>query len=321
MCEDPAAEWRRIACDIRDLVLRADPNAREELSAWAVGYIRSYVLQHLTRRRFGFRDPFVEVAQQVADMEVAELVQPGMGTGGAAPVLSAGLERELRRTPWSSAPSLPETENLNDRPGTDPREILARCDDSTLYFAMRELLRLRANQGLEHRWVEEHPPEGRLLRQLKEAARAHAVCRLQRDATGRMLVTDASDLGKRAHTRDEIADCLESRPIESARSILACLVPSLRANAEHGGYCFVMDLVREVHADRVRRFQGWWVERRARQNHLPLVCGGLTTALAQEKIRRSLCALAERILEKQPLPAPAPFRCLLYTSDAADEFR
>jgi hypothetical protein len=197
---------------------------REGLAQYCVAVIRNYILHRHVRRRFGFDDPFDLVATDVADMETGSLLDTDR-----LPSLRGALRRGLV--------------------GEDPREV----PDDALDSALRSLLQMRGHQGLEHEWVNLHHAEALLLRCLRAELPHVPGIRLTRDARGRLVRTEASNLGRAPISREEITFALSSCASDlRPRAVGVALVPILAPNREHGGYCFLMDLVRTVHSIRAQ---------------------------------------------------------------------
>jgi hypothetical protein len=311
---DPA-----IARAIRDVVLQGSSSAREVLADYAIRYCRIFLWKRRSLRRFGFAESFGDVTADVAGLEVAELLRPGPDSiDEGAPVLLRRLVRALDLDP--SRPSRRERRSAgagDGRQQAGAREMVLGADDESLLLAFRRILRMRADQGLERRWATDHPEEARLLRCLKEFIRGAEGLHLHRDSRGGFLTTVLSDLTKRVLSGEEIRVCLEPSYAGSSRAVIARLEPLLQAGAEHGGYCYLMDLVREVHADQVRRFLVWCQDQAIHHGRLWVSRSGLTADLLLAKVRRSLLDLAGEIIAGDRHDAP-PAVCAAWCEVAVE---
>lgn len=294
----------RIASAIRAWIRDRDPAARELLADYGVRYARSFLHRRCSLRRFGFSDAFAEVANDVAGTEVAELLRSEEAATG--PRGAAGAPPALCRR---IGPAIASPPSVHAASAVDPARAVNDADDLTLFLGYRKLLRLRADQGLHRRWAEEHPEEARLLRRIKAACRRLPALERRRDLRGTFLTTRASDRSRRALRGDEIRACLDGLRA-GPRAVLSRLLPLLVATEEHGGYCYQMDLVREIREDHLRRFTVWARGDALDSSANPLGPGGIPIDLAVVKIRRGLDALAETILSRDRQQATAETRCV-----------
>jgi hypothetical protein len=298
----------QIAEAIRAWIRNGTPAARELLAQYGAAHCRSFLVQRRALRRFGFADTFAEVAAEVAGLEVAKLLRPEQGSSQGSPILLRRLAAALDETRSTRAPSdvpAPVRESL----GGDYAQVVLDANDRALLLAYRRVLRLRADQGLQRRWADEHPEEARLLRRVKDACHTSTEIRLQRDSRGTFVVTRDSDLRKRALIGQEIRRCLD-HVHAGPRAELASLRPLLAAGEEHGGYCYLMDFVREIHADHARRFVDWYRREAGVSGVEGIGANGVPLGLILEKMRRSLYELAEEILIHDRHQAPPEVRAI-----------
>lgn len=200
----------------------AEPADRDELALYSTAVIRNHLLQRCVHLRFGFPDPFARVADDVAGMETALLLDPDR-----LPSLGRALRRRLG--------------------GTDPLDALER----PLVLAFRGHLRMRGRQGLEREWMGRHRPEALLLRCLQVALPRIQGILLARDARGRFVTSPASDMTRPPIDREGLIPTIRAcAPDFRPRTIGVALRDVLVPAGLHGGYCFLMDLVRAVHSVR-----------------------------------------------------------------------
>jgi hypothetical protein len=259
----PRPEERAILRDLRG-VLTGDPHPdRERLARYATAYLRSYLLASSPHWRFGFHDDPEDVASAAAHVAVAWLMERREGLQGPLP--------RLRRILLASLSDLEREEDTSDvAPGTD---VGARClgsegdsEGSRLLAAFRRVLRRQGRQELHRVWKREHPQQARLLRAIKSSlartAREGEVLppgcdgnlRIVRDARGQFVVGPFSDLRLPPLSRSDI-EALVGR-LTNAFSEIADLLAALRGafhpQGRHGGYAYLMDLVRVLHDRRLR---------------------------------------------------------------------
>ena len=299
-----ATPEREIAEAIRDWIRDGSANAREMLARSGTAYGRSFLVQRCALRRFGFTDRFDTIAEDVAAMEVATLLQPEPQTGLASPMFRRRLSRSLGTC--SGIGAIPRSAASQS---ADPTTDLLAVGDVALFLAWRKLLRLRVDQGLRRRWGDEHPEQARLLRRLKEAVRRRPEIRLRRDVRGVFVASRSSDLSRRPLAAAEIRGCFD-RFLEGPKAVFTRLLPMLVAGDEHGGYCYLMDLVREIHADRLRRFTTWCRHEAEISHSDGIGFEGIPIDLVVERMRRSLLRIAEEILERDRQNAPAETRAV-----------
>jgi hypothetical protein len=199
---------------------RPDPTDREELVVHCAAVMRNYLLHRCIRRRFGFPEPFDSVTGDVARMEAATILQ-----AGRIPLLREALRRMLG--------------------GIDPLE---GCDWH-VSLTFRRFLRMRAHQGLEREWMERHRGEARLLRCLRGALPRVPGLSLSMGARGRLITSAASDTTRAPIDRETLAAALRcGAPDFRPQRVGLVLLDILTPNGIHGGYCFMMDLVRAIHS-------------------------------------------------------------------------
>ena len=214
------AGLRRILCG--DPIAFAD---RERFARFCTAVMRSYLFAARVHRRFGFQRPFAEVASDVASMETALL---------------------LREDPGHGCPRLREA--VLRRAG---EIVTLDLGDAALAMALRKLLRMRADQGLTRLWVAEHRGEALLHRSLKASLRRARDIRMVWDSRGRLVLSPESDTRAPQIPRETLAsrirrDAPDFRAARVIASVREILVPC----AEHGGYCYFMDLVLAIHSVR-----------------------------------------------------------------------
>jgi len=297
---------RELAEAIRACVRDEAPSSREQLAAYGLTYCRGFLLARRALRRFGFDGSFTEVVDIVAAQEVAELLRPSEPRDSGSSTLVRRLAAAVscaRLQPGGRAGA-----DESSRPTScSSEQIVLEAADQELVLAYRRILRLRADQGLSRHWAAEHPDEERLLRALKRACRDSEHTRLQRDLRGTLVITRSSDLSKRALTAAEIRDHLGDCHARFS-AILTALWPRLIAGPDHGGYCYLMDLVREIHADHLRRFVVWQSGGSAASPNPRIASNGVPLDLTSEKIRGSLYRMAEEILNRDSPEVPLQTR-------------
>jgi hypothetical protein len=208
---------------IRVLLERPDPACRELLAAYAGDYIRAFLTACRSRWRFGFSGTFDDMIEEVGDVETAALLRVAADEEGRDAL--PGLRLALRKLD------------------------VARADDMTIVLAFRGLLRTRAHQGAIARWKREHPDEALFLRSVKLRLRDARGIWIHKDARGQFLVTARSNLRLPCMQPAELVDVLRAcgpryRPV----AVLAVLRKALAPTPPHGGVCYLMDVVRTVHA-------------------------------------------------------------------------
>lgn len=219
---------RELADSLRGVLTDPGTAVGSILPRLLAGYLQAYLCTYLRRRRFGFDRPVREVAEEVANLEVGTLLQ-GNGAGS----LRNALARRLR--------------SIRSEAGSD--------DDERLVAAAKDVLRLLARQGATRAWKRDHPAEARLLRSLKSRIRRTEGLRIDRHAAGQMVISRSSDPRLRPLDLAELTEALHVvHPPYPAREVAAALVPGLAPAGDHGGYCYLMELVRAVHFLRVESF-------------------------------------------------------------------
>ena len=222
---------RELASALRHVIGQPRSAATETNASQLTTYLQAYLRVHLRRRRFGFDRPITEIAAEVAHLEVGTLL-----TDGDATPMIASFGRFL--TPRGS-------------PAPSPAEI-GGFPDEDLVAAAKQMLRLRGQQGAIRAWKEEHSQEAHLLRALKMSIRRTPGLRIRRDASGQCITSQRSVLRLPPLGVAELTAILRpAHPPFRAPEVVSALVPCLVPADSHGGYCYLMDLVRAIHFMRV----------------------------------------------------------------------
>jgi len=225
---------RELAAASRDVLTAPGLTVRSILPRLLSDYLQAYLCVYLRRRRFGFDRPVREIAEEVANLELGTFLQ-----GGDAGALRAALARRFGPVLSEEGEPLPVSD----------------LDDERLVAATKELLRLLARQGATRAWKRDHPAEARLLRSVKSRIRQTERLRIDRHAAGQMVISRSSDPCLRPLDLAELTEVVQAvRPPYRAKDVAAALIPGLAPAGGHGGYCYLMDLVRAVHFLRVESF-------------------------------------------------------------------
>lgn len=283
-CALSDGDLRVLSC-LRSL-LRA-PNDRDREAV--AGYSRDYMIHFLhaarSRWRFGFERPFGEIVEETADLEVAQIlrVRPDAGDRPSLARLVRGLHGCIGCR----------------EPSADPVATVLAADDSALLFAFRKLLRMRAHQGAVGFWKQEHSEEALLLRALKLALRSSRAPRIQWDSRGQLVVGDSSDLRIRSMDQGELAAVLRgSGPALTASSVIKALRGCLRPSNAHGGYCYLLDLVRAIHGIKLAFIEsdGDGTGAMPSAEHVRVTRSGVPMDLWIQRVREHLERTAREIL-------------------------
>jgi hypothetical protein len=283
--EDIPAGPAAVAALLRALLTRPEERPREELGAWCVAYIRSFLHERFRARSFGFVGDFSEVVSAVADQETASLLRLEAGPDGRE---RAGvLARRLYRVP---------AEGVSPADFDETARLLVALEDRTLYYSLRSTLRLTAEQGLQREWKGSHPEESRFARSFRRFCRGIPEPAIVWDARGRRVVSASSRRSLPPMTREDLSAALapvhlSPSPSDVADGLLPYLVPA----RHHGGYCYLMDLARVVCELRRTHFRALAAER---DRGVPEIGGGIPRALLLDKARRSLRHLVEGLLSE-----------------------
>lgn len=314
---DPPAEWSaELARHLRVLLQRADAWSRESVATSGTLYIPSYLHSRHSRWRFGFHGPFAETVMEVADLEVAELLRPEAGSGGAPyPALAQRLAGALlRRGIAGGSDFLPGRAGEQSPPRGRPFTLstalvgwMLSCTDMDLVLAFRAVLRLRAEQGAYRRWREEHPVEARMERSLRRSLQGAAGrslgLRLHRDRRGCFVLARGSDLCRPRVDREEIRRAVQGLRSFTGPAILTHLAPLLSQVSEHGGYCHLLDVARTACEVRFDLYA-----RSIAGHDAPGLIDDLPSSIVLEIMRRSLETLAHTILDGRKLQVPLRLR-------------
>jgi hypothetical protein len=269
-----------IVAIVRRLPRGLAPRDREALARYAQAYVRSFLRAWRSRSRFGFQRPFGEVVDDVAAWEVAPLLCPMTdGDEGGRLQLEILLARVL--------------------------DLSASADDELLFF-FRRLLRTRGEHGLVAEWKREHPDQARLLKRFKRLLKMNTDLRIQRDPRGRLVVSSVSRLDL-PQVPDRELDCLLADFHLPLGARVGELASVLKPGDGHGGWCYLLDLVRaasRIHQDAVTRDpQHTGAEPAGPSSRLTRA--GVPLDLWADRIRQSLGTLAEQCLHSDARKAAA----------------
>lgn len=296
----PMDESQSIAGLIRHLLERGDATAREQLASWSLSYVSARLRGRHSRWRFGFQGSFAEVALEVADLEVAELLcEDTVNPATRFPLLARRLANVVFRDSADDEAKAAWRKN-SDAVTTPLVTWLLQRTDPELFLSYRLVLRTRAEQGAYLRWRREHPEEARMERNLRMAIKRSRHLRLHKDRRGRFLCSASSDLHRAKIEAETLQATLQGMRRFSAPSILEQVEHLLAAGREHGGYCHLLDLARAACAVRFdllaraidqelsrdpRSYSDW-------RDALPV-------EMRMERLRWNLERLAHRILDRR----------------------
>jgi hypothetical protein len=175
--------------------------------------------------------------------------------------------------------------------------VATATDEEVLYF-FRRLLRTLGEHGLVAEWKREHPQEARLLKLFKRLLKGSTDPRLQRDPRGNLVVSAASRLDLPPVPDRELEALFGHLHLPIAVRFEE--LPSvLRPGDGHGGWCYLLDLVRaatRIHLEAL----GWDSRQNDTESADPgsgRTWRGVPLTLWADRIRRSLGKLAAQYLE------------------------
>ena len=226
---------------LRERVVRAllalldgAPLQREPIAEYAIAHIRSSLKSSSSHWRYGFRESPDEIAMEAANLAACDLLremEPLESCPAARPKIVKSLQASVEAA------------------GNDSLE-------ERLLVALHRILRRKGRQGLCRLWKERHPEEARLLRQMKMCIRVLPAVRLVRDARGAFVCGPRADLRKPPIRREELNMHLFPAAFLLRLDGFGEAISGLfAARSGHGGYCYLMDLVRLVHERRVDRMR------------------------------------------------------------------
>ncbi len=239
-------------------------------------YVRAFLAARHFQRRFGFAGAFSEEIGEVADDVVGNLLREEEQSDGSVrwPALHTGLTAMAE---------------VGD-PGSSGF-------DDHLLASFRSLLRRAAEHGLVLAWAKQHRFEARLLRALKRNLKRDPEARLVRDSRGQWIAGPESDFRRPPIPSSLLEEILAPVP-PRARSILDALRPHLVSGPEHGGTCYLMEVVRQVAGRSAKDLERCPQDSGAAPaENQPLADSqGLPWSMFREHVERSLVEIACEVL-------------------------
>lgn len=260
--------------ELRKLVTGQGRPDREKIAKETSRYARATLLKGSRHWRFGFRDSLSDIAQGIADEATALLLKEvPLGGGSASWPLTKAMRRAVEQAPTSTEDEMAE----------------ALCE------AWRRIVTSKTRQRHHRAWCLERPEQARIQRILKRCIRDTDGLRIYEDRRGKFLIGDASDLcrpaiGSLALETDLHAHGTVTDPKAAIERMRDLVTPS----AIHGGYCYIMDLVRALEAARV----SLWFEGTPSETRSRIARSGLPETMLLERFRDSLRDLAWDIVRR-----------------------
>ncbi|MBM3320239.1 MAG: hypothetical protein FJY73_06145 [Candidatus Eisenbacteria bacterium] len=312
--QGPSGFERDSAALLRALFLHPSTIAREDFARFSLQYLRSFLRSNRRGWAYLFRGEFLDAVDGAADRAVSLLLRERRGGGSSYPFLARGLEG-VRRAREGNGEKVSE-------PPLAFAEWVRAARDEDLALLLRALLRRLGRQALHAEWKERNRECAGVWRRFRVHIEASRALALLRDTRGWIVAGSSADLRRRPVSSEEVLDLLGAG-CRDERDAVRVLETGLAPCEEHGGYVFLLDLVRAFHALATEKM----AHPGERTGALPqalevrLARGGLPESLFVERVVRTVEAKARLYLEadeRKPFIPPVDGRLGALSEIAAE---
>jgi hypothetical protein len=276
---------------LRDAILRPSAAAREAFARECLILVRAYLMGNWPRWSLWFNGDLSDAVESAASQVVASLFREEPEGSGRLPVFQKRLLETLHACSCRGMPVGPVLDG-------DLEEAVRTLDDGTLGMALRRLLRLQGEQGMNEEWGIRHPEKARLRRRVRDWAVARGMLYRNGDGRGTLLAGRDCDLRLRPLSLDELFEFLGAGWADEGEA-LGRLADHLSPGGAQGGYCFLNDVVRVLFEVMTGR-----ITSEGLAGAIPgalgvrLTQGGLPESIFIERVRERMRFLARGYLEQ-----------------------